>query len=306
MIVRGWRHGLVAGGVVAACAAAVVAQSPVRADLEGYVYRDIHDEPLPNQSNDWIEEVLEHGRLVSQKNIPVGVTNPRQLVLAYGDLQVHASLKDVDRTERNRRDRGPGGKIIYREWRDWWGYDIAAYRLDQLLGINRVPPTVERRVKNTRGAVSIWLEDTITERERQERKIAPPDLARFNQQKQTLRLFDNLVANRDSNLGNALIDGNWRIWFIDFSRGFGTQGDLIYPEAVTHCDRQVLRALRGLDRESATAALSDHLTRYEIAALLERRDRLVAHIEGLISERGETMVLFDSRPPTDTAPWARD
>ena len=40
--------------------------------------------------------------------------------------------------------------------------------------------------------------------------IEPPEIARFNQQRTTLRVFDNLVANRDSNLGNTLIDGNWR------------------------------------------------------------------------------------------------
>jgi hypothetical protein len=250
--------------------------------------------------------MLEQGVVVSRKNIPVGVTNPQQLVLAYGDVQVHASHKDIDRTERNKRDRGPGGRTIYREWRDWYGYDIAAYRLDQLLGLNRVPPTVERRVKRTRGAVSIWLENTITERERKQQKIDPPDIARFNQQKQTLRLFDNLVANRDSNLGNALIDANWRLWFIDFSRCFGTSDDLIYPEAVTHCDREVLEALRKLDRGAADTELSEHLSRYEIDALFARRDKLVAHVEQLIAEKGETMVLFDNRPATATAPWASD
>ncbi len=295
---------LITLGAMIVCSTFTAAQAPGRPVLDGYVFRDADGKPLPRQDNEWIEEALTGGRVVAQKGIPVGVTNPRQLVLAYGGVRVHASLKEIDRSEHNKPDRGPGGKVIYREWRDWWGYDIAAYRLDQLLGLDRVPVTIERRIRRSRGAVSIWLEGTITEAERHERNIDPPDIARFNQQKQTLRLFDNLIANRDSNLGNALIDSNWRIWFIDFSRSFGTKNDLIYPEAVTHCSHLVLQALRDLDRNEAMAALSDYLSRDEIDALLERRDKIVAHIEALIAERGETMVLFDDRPATETAPWA--
>ncbi len=282
------------------------AEDPPRAEFEGYVFRDVSGKPLPYQSDEAIEQLLEEGTVVSKERIPVGVTNPKKLELAFGDRRVHASFKEFDRTLKNTRDRGPGGKKIYREWRDWHGYDIAGYRLDRLLGLFRVPPTVERREKKAWGAASIWLEGTLTERERQNQEIRPPEIARFNQQLQTLRLFDNLIANRDSNLGNVLIDRNWRLWFIDFSRCFGTLDDLIYPEAVTHCDRRVLQALRDLTREEVEKHLDEFLTVYEIDALMARRDKLVEHVEGLIAEWGEAAVLFDNRPPTDQAPWAVD
>jgi hypothetical protein len=154
--------------------------------------------------------------------------------------------------------------------------------------------------------VSIWLEGTLPERIRQGKEIQPPEYARFNQQKQILRVLDNLIANRDSNLGNILIDSNWRLWFIDFSRSFGTSKELIYPEEVTHCDRQVLQALRDLDRDAVRERLGEFLTRFEIDALMARRDRLVEHIDGLIEERGEDLVLFNNRPPTEKAPWGID
>jgi hypothetical protein len=283
-----------------------VAGDSEREPFEGYVYRGVDGQPLSAQSDEEIEKLLTKGEVVSRKKIPVGVTNPIKLVVAFDSQRVHASFKDVDRTEKNQRDRGPGGHIIYPKWRDWYGYDIAAYRLDRLLGLNRIPPTVERNVRQMRGSVTIWIEGSITERERAGQKIAPPDIARFNQQKQILRLFDNLIANRDSNLGNMLIDSNWRLWFIDFTRSFGTSKGLIYPEAVTHCDRRVLQALRDLDRETVTQHLSDYLTRNEIGALLTRRDLLVKRVDDLIREHGEHMVLFDSRPATEKAPWAVD
>ena len=50
----------------------------------------------------------------------------------------------------------------------------------------------------------------------------------------------------------------------------------------------------------------EFLTGYEIEALMARRDKLVEHIDGLIAERGEELVLFDQRPPTEQAPWGID
>ena len=287
-------------------AAPVAADDPQRVEFEGYLFRDVDGDPLPTQSDQAVEEILKTGEIVSTQKIPVGITRPRKLVLAHEGRQVHASFKNIDLTEHKRRDRGPGGNTLYIEWRDWYGYDIAAYRLDRLLGLYRVPPTVERRDGSETGAVSIWLEGTLPERVRQGREIPPPEYARFNQQKQILRLFDNLIANRDSNLGNILIDSNWRLWFIDFSRSFGTSKELIYPEQVTHCDRLVLEALRNLDREAVVEELDEFLTVFEIDALMARRDKLIEHIESRIAELGEELVLFDNRPPTERAPWGID
>jgi hypothetical protein len=299
---------LVVALVIAAfwVAAPVAADDPQRVEFEGYLFRDVDGKPLPTQSDEAIEELLKTAKVISMKKIPVGVTRPRKLVLADDGRQVHASFKDIDQTKYKMRDRGPGGNMVYREWRDWYGYDIAAYRLDRLLGLYRVPPTVERREGSAVGSVSIWLEGTLPERVRQGKEIQPPEYARFNQQKQILRVLDNLIANRDSNLGNILIDSNWRLWFIDFSRSFGTSKELIYPEEVTHCDRQVLQALRDLDRDAVRERLGEFLTKFEIDALMARRDRLVEHIDGLIEERGAELVLFNNRPPTEKAPWAVD
>jgi hypothetical protein len=33
-----------------------------------------------------------------------------------------------------------------------------------------------------------------------------------------MRAFDQLIYNTDRNLGNLLIDGDWRIWMIDHTR----------------------------------------------------------------------------------------
>ena len=201
------------------------------------------------------------------------------------------------------RDTTAGKSKMYLMWRDWYGYDIAGYHVDRLLGNNRVPPVIKRSIKRNDGSVQIWLEGVITENQRREKGFDPPDIARFNQQREVMHLFDNLVANRDSNLGNALIDRNWHLWFIDCSRCFGTSEDLLFPEAITHCERRLWNVLRELDETEATRQLAPYLSKAEIRALMVRRDKLVEHIQALIDQWGEGSILFDIGPPTEIAPW---
>jgi len=271
--------------------------------FDGYLFLDADGHPIPFQSDEAIEEFLRTAEVVSKEKIPVGVSAPRKLLLAGSDTRLHAVFKDIDLEERNIRDKTAGKSRMYLNWRDWFGYDIAAYHVDRMLGNDRVPPIVGRKIKRTEGSVQIWLEGVITEKERRDKGFDPPSIGRFNQQKQIMHLFDNLVGNRDSNLGNALIDRNWRLWFIDCSRCFGTSEDLLYPHAITSCERRLWKVLRDLDQTEVTQLLAPYLSKTEIKALMVRRDKLVGHIQALIDEWGETHILFDLSPPTEIAPW---
>ena len=274
--------------------------------FDGYLFLDANGHPLPFQSDEEIEEFLRTAAVESKKRIPVGVSDPWKLLMAGSGIRLHAAFKHIDDEKRNIRDTTAGKSKMYLMWRDWYGYDIAAYHVDRLLGNDRVPPIIGRTIKRTEGSVQIWLEGAITENERREKAFAPPDIARFNQQKEILHVFDNLVGNRDSNLGNALIDPNWRLWFIDCSRCFGTSEELLYPEAITHCERRLWNVLRNLDETEVTQRLAPYLSTGEISALMMRRDKLVEHIQALIDEWGEGSILFDIGPPTEIAPWASD
>jgi hypothetical protein len=272
--------------------------------FEGYLFLDADGRPLPFQSDDEIEEHLRTAKVVSVSKIPVGVSRPKRVLLEGDAHRFNAAFKYIDETKQMVRDPTATGRArLYLQWRDSYVYDVAVYRVDRLLGLDRVPPVVLRKIKGSDGSLQIWLEGTITENDRREGAFKPPEIARFNQQRSTMRLIDNLVANRDSNLGNTLIDGNWRLWYIDCSRCFGTSQDLLYPEMVTHCDRRVWRDLKEMDRTSADEALSAFLTSAEIDALFVRRDKLVDLLQARIDEWGDELVLFDQRPPTKIAPW---
>ena len=278
-----------------------------RERFEGYLFVDVDGQPLPFQSDEDIEESLRTAAVVSKSKIPVGVTQPKKILLEADPHRFNAVFKFFDETKKNVRDPTATGRAkLYLEWRDSYIYDIAAYQVDRLMGLDRVPPIVRRKIRGLDGSLQIWVEGTITEKSRRERNFKPPEIARFNQQRSTMDLFDNLVANRDNNLGNSLIDGNWRLWFIDCTRCFGRSQDLLFPEAVTHCDRNVWRALKELDRRAADKALGPYLSGAEIDALFIRRDKLVDLIQARIDEWGEELVLFDQRPPTKTAPWIEE
>ena len=275
--------------------------------FEGYLFKDVEGRPLPFQSDQEIEDFLQNAKIESITKIPVGVSRPKKILLSGEDIRLNAVFKFIEEEKDMVRDPTTTGRgKLYLKWRDSYVYDIAAYRFDRLIGFNRMPPVVRREIKGREGSIQIWLEGTITENSRLEQAIKPPEIARFNQQRSTLTIFDNLVANRDSNLGNTLIDGRWRLWFIDCSRCFGSSPDLLYPDAVTHCDRQIWEALRKLDRSAAEGALSPYLSRLEIDAIFDRRDKLIELLQGRIDEWGEELVLFDQRPPTELAPWIED
>lgn len=280
---------------------------PAGERYEGYLFKDVEGRPLPFQSDEAIEEHLRTAKVISKSKIPVGVTQPKKMLLAADAHRFNSVFKYLDETKRNVRDPTAAGHAkLYLEWRDSYIYDIAAYQVDRLLDLNRVPPIVRRQIKGINGSLQIWVEGTITENNRREKEITPPELARFHQQRSTMNIFDNLVANRDNNLGNSLIDGNWRLWFIDCTRCFGRSPDLLYPDVVTHCDRQVWKALKGFNRGAAENVLGPYLTGAEINALFVRRDKLVELLQARIDEWGEELVLFDQRPPTDTAPWVQE
>jgi hypothetical protein len=276
--------------------------------FEGYLYLDTDGNPLPFQSNEEIEAFLAKAKIVETSVLGIGVTLPRKVVLQGDGFRSHAVFKDIDEERKRVTERINGRNHFSLEWHDWHGYDVAAYILDRLLGTDRVPPAVDRNIGNSRGSIRIWLEKTVTEHERMTKYgVTPPDSQRWNQQRLIMKIFDNLVANRDSNLGNLLIDPNWRAWFIDCSRCFGNTKTMYYPlEHIGFCERSMWKGLKNLDENNVREHLSPYLGKAQIKALLTRRETIVRHFQELIEEQGEEMVIYDVWPATVTAPWGED
>jgi hypothetical protein len=185
--------------------------------------------------------------------------------------------------------------------------NVAAYELDKLLQLNLVSPSVERTVNGRPAALTWWVDDVLMdELTRRRQNIEPPELDRWTQQTQAVRVFDELIANAYRNMSpaarlstvwdNMLITREWRIRLIDHTRAFGTARQLQYPETLTECDRAVLARLRAQNEKALMLQVGRFLTSEQVAALEARRALIVKHFDELIARKGEGVVLYDLPP----------
>jgi hypothetical protein len=106
-------------------------------------------------------------------------------------------------------------------------------------------------------------------------------------------LFDNLIYNDDRNTGNILIDKDWVLWLIDHTRAFRPVSEFRNVSAIVLCERAVWENLKNLKDSVIEERLDAYLDTYEMKTLLERKQKMIAHVEELIVKRGVDSVLFD-------------
>jgi hypothetical protein len=263
-------------GVCAACVSvAAIAQQPTPAVPQSSAPAN----SAPKLTDAEIEDFLLHAKVIKTKGASKGITATLRATLTDGKLTHDAQIQDID--ERQAVFNGSGGTTEF-DFRDSWSFNVAGYRVDRLIGMNMVPVSVERKWRYKDAAFTWWIDDVMLDEEgRLKQKSEPPVLTTWNQQMQMVRLFDELIANVDRNLGNLLITKDWRLWPIDHTRAFRTNHDLKKPLNVTHADRAVIDRMKALDKDSLKKATSKYLTTYQIDAILARRDAIMKRLDSL-------------------------
>jgi hypothetical protein len=284
--------GLLLAGFVWACLDAGKADDPAPGG-GGDTVSPFQFQPGELAGREKWEKFLETAEVLASRQMvgPEAVTSPWVLTLKLGDVEHRALWKD------------PQGRMG--GFWEGWQYEIAAYRIDKLIGLGLVPPTVERRFQGDRGSCQLWIEDTITQKEREEKglKVPPAKVGGWNRATYLQRLFDNLIANEDRHAKQILITKDWRMVLIDHSRSFRTSGKftkgLIFsarspegPRLMSELPRAVFERVKALDEASIRAAVGEYLSNEEIAAVLIRRDLVLAEIARLVKVNGEAKVLY--------------
>lgn len=247
------------------------------------------------QRESW-EEFLMTADIVRSERIGEGVTKPWRLYLKKGGIEHTAAWKDVE---------AKSGGIA-----DKWQHEIAAYRIDKLIGLNMIPVTVEREFKGKKGSLALWAENKYSLLKIMEDGIEIPEsvFKQFDDMKYIVRLFDSLIANDDRTQQNTLYTADWRTIIFDHSRAF--QSSRKYTEKLVngmkgiketeegkpyliHCvPRALLEKVKALTLESIRQAAGPYLTDKESESVFARRKLVLDEIAEMIKQNGEEKVLY--------------
>jgi hypothetical protein len=237
------------------------------------------------------EAFLRTAEVVKKKSLGLGITHSDQYTLSDGTRTIKAVWKTIDEFKRGVTSLEGGGVIV--DFADSWKHEVAAYELDKLIGLELVPPTVERKFGRTVGSLQMWVEGAMTEADRKQKKVEPPDPQAWNEQMYKVRLLHQLTYNTDSrNIRNVLIDPSFRVYAIDSSRAFVGYGDLRSEKELARFSRSALDALKTLDRPTLDAKLGRWLSGPRIEGILKRRDKILGLARRRVQEQGEAAVLY--------------
>ncbi len=244
----------------------------------------------PPLSKEQIKQFLLTAKVVSSHSAKKGITNTSRLTLSDGTVTHDASFQPVDEHKPVMKFADGRTEVNFV---DSYKYNIAAYALAELIGFDDMMPVyVERKVDGKVGSLSWWLPVKMDDVERINKKIEPPDKDSWNNQMYKIRVFDNLVYDTDPNLTNVLIGEDWKLWRIDFSRGFRTFKDVKDPKDLVRCDRQLFEKLKALNATDLTEKTKGYLTKDEVKGVMARRDKIVEYFQKLIAQKGENEVLY--------------
>jgi hypothetical protein len=249
------------------------------------------------QRDQW-ERFLLEAEIVKAEPLSQGVTKPWKLYLRKGDVEAAGAWKNIN------RKLGGGG-------RDGWKYEIAAYRLDKLIGLGMVPPAVEKEFRGKAGALSLWADSKYNLVDIVEQGIQFPGSAQKHVDDMgfVYRLWGSLIANDDPTQENIRYTEDWRMILIDHSRAFRTDKEyttrLVFgvngikkyqatgqPYLIRRVPRGLLERIKALDADAIKQAVGPYLTDKEIQAVVARVRLIEKEMAEMIKQHGEGTVLY--------------
>jgi hypothetical protein len=231
-----------------------------------------------------IEHFLKEADVTEREKIGTGVTHPEKVTLELDGVVRHAVFKKVD------------------ENYDSWRAEVAAYQLDKLLHLGMVPPTVERRIGGRKGCLQLWVTGVTMK----DFDGTFPDIQSWRDQVSVMWLFDDLTANIDRHLNNAIVSKDYRLVLIDNSKTFryekkllndlnakgtgtnarfwGVEYDEIGDRYPTRYPRGFIEQLRSLTDKEINKAIKKYIWGYAGRLVRERRKLILERLDSMGEE----------------------
>lgn len=132
-----------------------------------------------NWTDEQKEDFLRSAKMTGFRELGIGITRSLKLTLAHNGATHDSHFQSID--EFKPIFQGTQGTET--NFRDSDNFNIAAYKLDRLIGLNLVPVSVERKAKGERGAATWWIDDVqMMELKRKKKGITPPNQSDWNDQ----------------------------------------------------------------------------------------------------------------------------
>ena len=231
---------------------------------------------LSGMSDAELEEFMRTAPVVSVEDIGTGVTNPKRVTQQRGDLSNDAAFKYHD----SNPDMQSKSKYIARRFNESDRYvnDVAAYKVDRMLGLEMVPAAVLADVEETPGALSDWVEKAINERDRLEQEVPFESYCPQWEQYRLRFVFDILIHNDDRNLTNILwTKKDYMLRFIDHTLAFRSteRRPKQYAKVDVEVSDLLISKLEALTEADLQRELSPYLHQRQIEGILARRDLIL-------------------------------
>ncbi len=203
--------------------------------------------------DDGLAIVLSQGNLVE---LNVEGESRRFVAVTSGDLTVFARF-------RENQD-------------DHFAPELAAYRLDRMLGLGMVPVTTRREVDGKPGTLQLVPANSVTDAELAALNTSVGAPCSLDKQAAAMRVFDALIDNSARTPSTMLYDPeDLLLILVDHGAAFATVGPGHIAHAEITAGKQWRTALRGLNDDALRAELGDVLDEQQLAELKQRRDALL-------------------------------
>src|SRR5215510_9787547 len=119
-------------------------------------------------SKEEMEAFLLKGKITKTRDAGGGVTASTRGTMTDGRITHDVHIQSIDVSQ----SVFEAGKATELNFKDSFRYNIAGYRVAQLLGLEHIPMSVERSVKGKQSAVTWWVDDVKMDEKKREKEKA--------------------------------------------------------------------------------------------------------------------------------------